>query len=233
VQIPFLEKDFFPYIARYRMANQRWVALNALDTPEMLRYKKNIAEQANAWSQAGYVPAGLAMTWSNIAGLIAQSWYRWTKYPLLVRAIIEHTKEGDPDYERINDLTGTWTVIGALLSGEGIEGAVAARSNTRVKLAKAPLMTRFLKKPGTRLDAHIELEGHRRRLQKLDSGAVDFINNVRAWIDAAAECMHSAISSNMQFADNIHGRREEQWENVSLAMVEGFGTARSKFVGFD
>lgn len=239
-----MEKEFCPYIARYRLANERWMALDALKTPEMLRYKEAVAEQARAWSEAGYVVAGLATTWSNINGLIAQSWYRWTKYALLVEAIIAHTRTEDPDYQRlekakrmlklanarINDLGGRWTVIGALLSGKGIEGAVATRSNTGVKLAKTPLMARLFKKRGIKNDPGQELEDHLRYLQTLDSDTIDLIDNTRAWVDAAAECMDSALLSVIHFADSVQGYRDRQWEEVVLAMTEDFEVARSKFV---
>jgi len=236
-----MEREFCPFIARYRLANERWVALDALKTPAMLRYKEAVAEQARAWSQAGYVVDKLAATWSNISGLIAQSWYRWTKYSLLVEAIIAHTGKGDPDYQRleeakqmlklanarINDLGGRWTVIGALLSGKGIEGAVATRSNTGVKFGKTPLMTRLFKKPEIENDPGQELEDHLRRLRMLDSGTIDLIDNTRAWFDAAAECMDSALLSVIHFADSAHGHRDEHWRGVFLAMTEYFEMARS------
>jgi len=242
-QEPSMERVFCPYIARYRLANERWVALDALKTPEMLHYKEAVAEQARAWSEAGYVVAGLAATWSNIGGLIAQSWYRWTKYALLVEAIIAYTEKGGPEYQRleeaktmlklsnarINELGGRWTVIGALLSGKGIEGAVAARSNTGVKLVKTPLMTRLFRKPEIEGDPGLELEGHLLRLQALDSNTVDLIDNARAWIDAAAECMDSALLTTIQFADSIHGHRDQQWEEVAVSMNEGFERAKTKF----
>jgi len=244
VQVPFMEREFCPYIARYRLASERWVALNALKTPEMLQYKEAVAEQAMAWSEAGYVVPELAATWSNIGSLIAQSWYRWTKYALLVGAIIAHTNKEDPDYRelegaremlksanaRINELGGRWTVIGALLSGKGIEGAVATRSNTGVKLVKTRLMTRLFKKLEIEGDPGLELEGHLRRLQKLDSDTIDLIDNTRAWIDAAAEGMDGAVLSTIRFADSIYGHRDQQWEELYLAMIEDLEAGRSRFV---
>lgn len=238
-----MEREFCPYIARYRLASERWVALDNLKTPEMLRYKAAVAEQARAWSQAGYVIAELAATWSNIGGLIAQSWYRWTKYALLVDAIIAHTRKDDPDYQRldeakqmlklanarINDLGGRWTVIGALLSGKGIEGAVATRSNTGVKLVKTPLMMRLFKKAEMKNDPGLELEAHLRCLQSLDRDTIDLIDNIRGWIDAAAECMDSALLSTIQFADSVNGDRDKRWEEVALVMTQDFEMARSKF----
>jgi hypothetical protein len=238
-----MEREFCPYIARYRLANERWVALDALRTPEMLRYKEAVAEKAREWGQAGYVVAELAATWSNISGLIAQSWYRWTKYALLVEAIIAHTSKGDPDYQRlqeakqmlklanarINDLGGRWTVIGALLSGKGIEGAVATRSNTGVKLVKTPLMRRLFQKPEIQNDPGLELGDHLRRLQMLDGDTIDLIDNIRAWVDAAAECMDSALLSVVHFADSVHGHRDRQWEEVFIAITQDFETARSNF----
>ena len=237
-----MEREFCPYIARYRLANERWVALDDLKTPEMHRYKEAVAEQARAWSQAGYVVIELATTWSNIGGLIAQSWYRWTKYALLVEAILAHTRKDDPDYQklgeakqmlklanaRINDLGGRWTVIGALLSGKGIEGAVATRSNIGVKLVKTTLMMRLFKKTGLKNDPGIELEDHLRCMKTLDSDTIDLIDHTRAWIDAAAECMDSALLSTIQFANSVHGHKDRRWEEAALAMTEDFETARSK-----
>ena len=239
-----MEKEFCPYIARYRLANERWVTLDKLETPEMLRYKAAVAEEARAWSQASYVVPELAATWSNIAGLIAQSWYRWTKYALLVDAIITHTRKDDPDYPRleeakqmlklanarINDLGGRWTVIGALLSGRGIEGAVETRSNTEVKLVKTPLMMRVFKKAEIKNDPGLELEDHLRCLQSLDCDTIDLIDNIRAWIDVAAGCMDNALLSTIQFADTINGHRDKRWQEVAHAMTEDFEMARSKFV---
>ena len=242
-KIPFMEMEFCPYIARYRLANERWVALDNLETPEMLRYKAAVAEEARAWSQAGYVVTELAATWSNIGGLIAQSWYRWTKYALLVDAIITHTRKGDPDYQRleeakqmlksanarINNLGGRWTVIGALLSGKGIEGAVETRSNTEVKLVKTPLMMRLFKKAEVTNDPGLGLEDHLRCLQSLDRDTIDLMDSIRAWIDAAAECMDNALLSTIQFADTVNGHRDKRWEEVALAMAQDFELARSKF----
>jgi len=242
-----MEKEFCPYIARYRLANTRWVALDALKTPEILQYKKKVEDQAIAWSQAGYVVPELAATWSNIGGLIAQSWYRWTKYALLVDAIIAHTRKDDPDYQRlemaqkmlksanarINELGGRWTVIGALLSGKGIEGAVAARSNTGSKLIKAPLVARLFKKSERENDPGLGLKDHLLRLQTLDSSTIDLIDNARAWIDAAAEGTDGAILSTIQFSDSIHGHRDRRWEEVCLAMIQDFKAASSKFVSLD
>lgn len=239
-----MEEEFCPYIARYRLANERWVALNALKTPEMLRYKEAVVEQAVAWSQAGYVVPELAATWSNIGGLIAQSWYRWTKYALLVEAIIAYTRKQDTDYQelgearkmlklanaRINELGGKWTVIGALLSGKGIEGAVATRSNTGVKPIKTPLMARLFKKPEREDDPGIGLKDHLLCLKTLDSSTIDLIDNARAWINAAAEGADGAVLSAVRFADSIHGHRDGRWEEVCHTMAEDFEAAKSKFV---
>ena len=242
-----MEREFCPYIARYRLANERWVALDGVRTPEILQYKAAVAEQARAWSQAGYVVAELATTWSSIRGLIAQSWFRWMKYVLLVEAILAYTKKSDGDYQeleeakkmfklangRINEQSGRWTVIGALLSGKGIEGAVAARSNSRTKLVKTPLMTRLFKKAEIKNDAGNQLEEHLCRLQKLDSDTVDLIDHARAWIDAAAECMDSAVLCTIRFADSVEGQREKRWEEVSGAMIQDLEAARSRFVSVD
>ena len=243
LQVPFMEGEFGPYIARYRLANERWVALNALETPAMLQYKEAVKEQATVWSQAGHVVPELAATWSNISSLIAQSWYRWTKYALLVEAIIAHTRKEDPDYQsleearkmlklanaRINELGGKWTVVGALLSGKGIEGAVATRSNTEVKLTKPPLMARLFKRLEVD-DPGLGLRDHLLRLKTLHNNTIDLVDNVRAWINAAAEGADSAILTTVRFADSTHGHRDTQWEEVFRAMVEDFEAAKSKLV---
>ena len=231
-----MEEVFCPYIARYSLARDRWAALNELETPEMIQYKRAVAEQAEAWNRAGYVVEGLVGTWSNIGSLIAQPTFRWGKYALLVDSIIKRTSKGNPDFHRleeaqtmfrsanarINEACGRWSVIGALLSGKDIKGAVAARFNSGPTLMKTPLMTRLFKKPEVEDDPGLGLEDLLRDLKRLDARTVDLIDNARAWFDTVASCMDSAVLLAIKFADSIHGKRNQQWEEVCAAMKEDF-----------
>lgn len=119
---------FCQFMVRHSSALSRFAQLEANATPTMKQYLEDTKTISMAHSNA----------W-NLSSLLIKPVQRFTKYPLLLAAIVDATSEEHPDYQnllsaksmmldavkKVNEDSRRRDVVRAVLEGKGLKGVVA------------------------------------------------------------------------------------------------------------
>lgn len=149
---PFYTK----YMIRHSAGLTRFVSLEANPTPAMKQYLEHTKAISMAHSNA----------W-DLASLLIKPVQRFTKYPLLLSAILDSTPQDHGDYQNlvkakasmldavklVNEESRKWDVVRAVLEGKGLKGVASpaaaalatAGSMSRVKSLRSGLSIGKLK----------------------------------------------------------------------------------------
>ena len=129
---------FCQFMVRHSSALSRFAQLEANATPAMKQYledTKNISmAHSNAW---------------NLSSLLIKPVQRFTKYPLLLIAIVDATSKEHPDYQsllhaksmmldavkKVNEDSRRRDVVRAVLEGKGLKGVVSTVAPAAAALA--------------------------------------------------------------------------------------------------
>jgi hypothetical protein len=133
-------------MVRHASALSRFAQLEANATPAMKQYLEDTKLISMAHSNA----------W-NLSSLLIKPVQRFTKYPLLLAAIVDATSEDHPDYQsllnakcmmldavkKVNEDSRRRDVVRAVLEGKGLKGVVATVAPASAALATTGSVSRI------------------------------------------------------------------------------------------
>lgn len=137
---------FCQFMVRHASALSRFTLLEANATPAMKQYLEDTKAISMAHSNA----------W-NLSSLLIKPVQRFTKYPLLLAAIVDATSEEHPDYQsllnaksmmldavkKVNEDSRRRDVVRAVLEGKGLKGVVATVAPAAAALATTGSVSRI------------------------------------------------------------------------------------------
>ena len=137
---------FCQFMVRHASALSRFAHLEANASPAMKQYLEDTKAISMAHSNA----------W-NISSLLIKPVQRFTKYPLLLAAIVDATFEEHPDYQsllnakslmldavkKVNEDSRRRDIVRAVLEGKGLKGVVATVAPAAAALATTGSVSRI------------------------------------------------------------------------------------------